>query len=170
MTNLYPGLARGPIDHNASSVINSISGGAIEMGDVVVIEKPATGPDIPPSELLARVVTGTLATQTAYAIAVGGDADGVYSSTGSKTGAAANAATTTAGQGVVILTQGRCVAFVTVAGVMGVGQTLKIGAGGVLIPTTGSGVEHTFAHALQEITAAGTHLIAVDVQREGNLN
>ena len=38
MTNLFPGLARGPIDHEASSVINTIANEAITMGDLVQLD------------------------------------------------------------------------------------------------------------------------------------
>ena len=52
MTNLFVGLARGPIDHEASSVINSIANESIDMGAAVsLVAAPTT-------ELLPRVEVG----------------------------------------------------------------------------------------------------------------
>ena len=67
MTNLFPGLARGPIDHEASSVINAIASESIDMGAVVVQLAPAA------IELLPRVENADAITEIGYGIVVGGD-------------------------------------------------------------------------------------------------
>jgi len=114
-TNRYPGLARGPIDHNASSVINAISNGVITMGSAVKLNTT-----IPGSEILPRVeeLTGTTGAggakteaQPTYGIAVGGDTDGIYGN-GTTATTDTNRATASAGQAAVIVTQGRCLARV----------------------------------------------------------
>ena len=50
MVNNYQGLHRGPIDHEASSVINVIASEAISMGDAVRLNGT-----IPATELLPQV-------------------------------------------------------------------------------------------------------------------
>lgn len=167
LTNFFSGLARGPIDHNASSVINSISTGVITMGSAVKLDTT-----IPTTELLPRVIEiADGLTQDTYGIAVGGDTDGIYG-----TGAAAtddiNRATSGAGQGVVVVTQGRCLARVESTAEILVGSKLSsndIGTEtGVLKLAVSTG--HVIAVALQAVAPApGLHIIAVDVQREGVL-
>ena len=49
-TNRFAGLARGPIDHKSSSVINQIANGAIDMGSVVAVTNTINS-----SEILPRV-------------------------------------------------------------------------------------------------------------------
>ena len=164
-TNRFIGLARGPIDHNASSVINSVSGslGIITMGSVVILDVT-----IPSSAILPSVneTTGSQGSPLAYGIAVGGDTDGIYgdgtASTDDKT-----RATTSAGQGVVVVTQGRCPARVT-----GVGGPITVGL--KLTPSAVPGVlelaisgDQVIATALQGVLVLDTDIIAVDVQREG---
>lgn len=163
MTNFFPGLARGPIDHQSSSVINVIANGAITMGSAVelVITVPAT-------EILPRVVESpaTAVTDIMYGIAVGGDTDGVYG-TGAIATADINRATASAGQGVVVVTQGRCLA--RVVGDVPIGSLLGSSAadpGALIIAVATSPV---IAIALQDTLAAGDHIIAVDVQREGTV-
>ena len=72
MTDLFVGLHRGPIDHEASSVINAVANGSIDMGgSVTLAATPAT-------ELLPRVEVADAQGELAYGIAVGGDVDGTY--------------------------------------------------------------------------------------------
>ena len=170
MTNQYPGLARGPIDHNASSVINSISDDAITMGSALILDTP-----IPTDELLPRVIESTATVDLPiYGIAVGGDTDGIYGD-----GAAASddstRATASAGQGVVVVTQGRCLARVKGANQAG-NQTISIGdplvssdddAGTLFRGTDADTDEFVIARALQPVTSGDLDIIAVDVQREG---
>lgn len=169
MTNQYPGLARGPIDHEASSVINVIANGAITMGSAVVLN--AT---IPAAELLPRVdeSPATAITDDIYGIAVGGDTDGIYGD-GSAATDDSTRATAGAGQGVVVVTQGRCLARVESTVAIAIGDPLgssAVGAGneGVLINAAAAPTSPVIARALQSVAAgAGFHIIAVDVQREG---
>jgi len=169
-TNKFQGLARGPIDHNASSVINVIANGPITMGDSVLIDPTS----IAPSEILPRVETSTVAQdERIYGIAVGGDTDGIYGN-GLVATDDTTRATASAGQGVVIVTQGRCLARVEGANQGGV-QQVNIGdplvgsqtAGVLYLATALDATEIVVARALQEVTGGDVDMIAVDFQREG---
>ena len=175
MTNQFLGLARGPIDHNASAVINSIANGAITMGSAVELIATPSG-----SELLPRVqeVDGSDDTFPTYGIAVGGDTDGVY---GDGTAATddTNRATASAGQGVVVVTQGRCLARVNGEDSVGSGAIINVGdplcinddnAPGVLFLATAGNNQEVIARALQPVVLGETDIIAVDIQREGVLS
>jgi len=163
LTNQYPGLARGPIDHNASSVINVIANGVITMGSAVKLTTT-----IPTAEILPRVeeITSSLTEET-YGIVVGGDTDGIYGD-GSAASDDSTRAAASAGQAVVVVTQGRCLARVE--------STVDIAVGDELGASTGEGTgvlklavttNRVIARALQPITANELGIIAVDVQREG---
>lgn len=160
-TNRFPGLARGPIDHQSSSVINLISTGTIVMGDVVELETTALT-----TEILPTVSAGVgLGGANVYGIAVGGDVDGIYGD--GSTGTVLNQATNGDGQGVVVVTQGRCLARVTgaVGGVVAIGDELVMSSGaGVLQKHTAAG-QTVIAIALNDVLAVDTDIIAVDVQR-----
>ena len=164
MTNFYLGLARGPIDHNASSVINVIANGSIEMGAVVTLDT-----SVEPAELLPRVDQAAASQGIAsYGIAVGGDTDGIYSTTGIASGTDATLAAAGEGQGVVVVTQGRCLARVdgTGGGAVAVGSELTVSdtrTGTLELATTGDII---IAIALQDPTG-DEDIIAVDVQRQG---
>ncbi len=156
MTNLFPGLARGPIDHEASSVINAVANEAITMGDLVQLD--TSGP--PSSEILPRVeVADGGQGLVAYGIAIGGDADGIYGS-----GAAAaddtERAALAAGEAVVVLTQGRCLARVSGTITIGDELTQDAVAGTLELAAIGDII---IAIALQ--TSSGSDIAAVDVQR-----
>ena len=158
-TNRFRGLARGPIDHKSSSVINQISDGSIDMGSVVAVS--AT---IDSREILPRV--GEISSEGSslvYGIAVGGDVDGIYgdgsASTDDKT-----RATNAAGQGVVIVTQGRCLARVTESVAIGDPLTQSVTAG---VLKKALATEFVFAFALNGVDTIDTDMIAVDVQRGG---
>ncbi len=164
MTNFYQGLARGPIDHEASSVINSISNEAIEMGSVVTLVT-----SIVTTELLPRVEEGDAAADVSYGIAVGGDTDGIYSTTGAASGDDSTRATASAGQGVVIVTQGRCLARVDGnADAIVIGDPLSASATAGVLELANAATDHIIARALQP-SGLATDIIAVDVQREGLL-
>jgi hypothetical protein len=162
LTNFYLGLARGPIDHQSSSVINAIAHDAIEMGSSVVLHTA-----IITGELLPRVLESPSPAidDSIYGIAVGGDTDGIYGD-GSTAGGDSTKATLGAGEGVVVVTQGRCLARVN-------GDGTAIAIGDPLAASTVAGVlvasvttSQTIARALQ--TSTGTaDIIAVDIQREG---
>ena len=166
MTNFFTGLARGPIDHNASAVINSIANGDITMGSAVQLVDIDT---IAPAEILPRVeeVPGDDTTDSIYGIVVGGDIDGIYGDGSAATNDTNLAAS--AGQGVVVVTQGRCLARVdTSDGPVAVGQSLGSSNdnAGTLAPAIATSV--VIARALQPlVTSTGLHIIAVDIQREG---
>lgn len=167
-SNKFVGLARGPIDHEASSVINAISNSTIVMGSVVKLAS------IPSAEILPLVGEDAAiqGSQLAYGIAVGGDADGIYGPTGLVTTDEFKA-TTGAGQGVVVVTQGRCPARVkgSVDGsdaAIAIGDKLTMsGTAGVLEKAAAATADFVIATALNTVLAADTDIIAVDVQREG---
>ena len=162
MTNFYLGLARGPIDHQSSSVINVIANEAIGMGSVVTLV--AT---IPTDELLPRVEEGDAAADVSYGIAVGGDADGIFSTTGAAPTDDTTRATSGAGQGVVVVTQGRCLARVDGnATAIVVGTPLSASATAGVLEVANAATDRIIARALQPSSGA-TDIIAVDVQREG---
>lgn len=164
MTNFYPGLARGPIDHQASSVINVIASEAIGMGSLTVLVTT-----IQSAELLPRVEEADAATELGYGIAVGGDADGIYSTTGAAPTDDTTRAATGAGEGVVVVTQGRCLARVDGnADAILVGSPLSASATAGVLELANAATDFIIARALQPSTGA-TDIIAVDVQREGLL-
>ena len=164
-TNRYPGLARGPIDHRASSVVNMVSDSAIDMGSVVRFGNSSTIL----SETLQRVEEGSSqGIFKIYGIAVGGDADGIYGD-GSTSTDNSTRATTGAGQGTVVVTQGRCLARVFGgAGGVSIGESLtqSLVTGVLELGLTGDTI---IAIALNDVLANDTDMIAVDVQREGEL-
>jgi len=123
------------------------------------------------AELLPRVAEAA-ATQglESYGIAVGGDTDGIYSTTGAVPTDDTTRATSGAGEGVVVVTQGRCLARVdaTGGGAVAVGSPLTVSdttTGTLELATTG---DFVIAIALQDATTT-TDIIAVDVQRTGIL-
>ncbi len=162
-TDRFVGLHRGAIDNEASSLINQVSSGSIDMGAVV-----AVATTIVSSETLPRV--GQITSQgsnLSYGIAVGGDTDGIYGD-GSASSDDSTRASNAAGQGVVVLTQGRAKARVSGDGssVVTIGDPLTQSATtGVLeFATTGDNV---IAFALNDVGAGDIDMIAVDVQRDG---
>lgn len=162
MTNSYLGLARGPIDHNASSVINAIANEALEMGSAV-----ALFPTIVSAELLPRVDETDALADVTYGIAVGGDTDGIYSTTGAASGTDSTRAAS-AGEGVVVVTQGRCLARVdgtTGTGIV-IGSPLGASTTAGVLELADDATQHIIARALQPSSGV-TDIIAVDIQREG---
>lgn len=160
MTNFFKGLARGSIGRDANAVRNVIANEAIEMGSAVSLVDP------PATELTARVEEGDTQGEVTYGIAVGGDADGIFSETGAPSGDDATRATAGAGQSVNVVTQGECPARVDGTGtaiLTGSKLTQSSTAGVLEAATTGDNV---LAIALQPSSAAND-IIAVNVQREG---
>ena len=162
-TNRFQGLHRGPIDNKASSVINQLSNSSIDMGSVVAVT-----PTIVSSETLPRVEQiASQGSNLSYGIAVGGDTDGIYGN-GAVSADDSTRAANAAGQGVVVVTQGRCLARVSGNGssVVVIGDPLTQSAvTGVLeFATTGDSV---IAFALNNVGSGDIDMIAVDVQREG---
>jgi uncharacterized membrane protein len=147
-----------------------ISDGIIYMGSAVTLD-----PLVDASELLPRAdeSAGTAITASLYGIAVGGDNDGVYGD-GTTDGGIPTKASNGAGEGVVVVTQGRCLARVESTVAIAVGDPLGSTAAstaddtGVLI--VAAATSPVIARALQAVAAgAGYHIIAVDVQREGSV-
>ncbi len=166
MTNFFQGLARGPIDHNASAVINSIANDAITMGSAVALKDLVT--PLISAELLPRVEeTDNPTVVRAYGIVVGGDTDGIYGDGSAATDDSTRAAAS-AGQGVVVVTQGRCLARVdgaTGAAIV-VGSPLAASTIAGVLEVADTNQTHIIARALQPSTGSAD-IIAVDVQREG---
>jgi len=162
-TNKFQGLARGPIDHQSSSVINIIASGTIDMGSVVEL-----GATVLATDILPRVSEGVgLGGFNVYGIAVGGDVDGIFGD-GTQSTDDTTRASNAAGQGIVVVTQGRCPARVggATGGAVVVGDKLTMSAvAGVLQKVSAAG-QTVIAIALNAVAAGDTDVIAVDVQRE----
>ena len=170
MVNRLPGLARGPIDHQASSVINVIANGTIDMGSAVALDQTPLATN---NEILPRVeqIT-TQGSGLAYGVAVGGDADGIYGD-GTLASDDTTKATTGAGQGVVVVTRGRCLARV-VGSNSGGNQVVAVGDPLTLDDLTGGGVlqvaiagDIVIARALVTVASAALDMIPVEVNKEG---
>lgn len=161
--NRFPGLFRGPIDHQSSSVINLKSKGTIDMGDAVKQDQNViSSKDVFPLVL----PTTTLGDPLVYGIAVGGDLDGIYGN-GSASTDDSTRATNGEGQGVVVVTQGRCLARVggAVGGLVSIGDELVASiVPGVLQKHTVAG-QTVIAIAMNSVAALDTDIIPVDVQR-----
>jgi hypothetical protein len=134
------------------------------MGSAVVVAAAGS------AELLPRVAEnpGAAITEDVYGIVVGGDTDGVYG-TGAAASTDINRAASGAGEGVVVVTQGRCLARVEGTAAIAVGDALGASAVGVgLLELADDATQFIIARALQAIDAGvDNHIIAVDVQREG---
>jgi len=163
-TNQFTGLARGPIDHNASSVINVIANEAITMGSAVALVTT-----VPTDELLPRVDETDATTDVTYGIAVGGDTDGIYGD-GTAASDDSTRAAASAGQGVVVVTQGRCLARVLGVSTLVIGDQLTPTATAGVLTKIAPGTGLVVARALQPVADGDTDIIAVDVQREGQIS
>ena len=159
MVNNYVGLHRGPIDHEASSVINMVASEAISMGDAVRL-----GTTIPATELLPQADVSDVAGEEVYGIAVGGDADGIYGD-GAVATDDSTRATSSAGEGVVVVTQGRCPARVTGNVLVGEALVAEGTTGLLIVPAIPADTDRVIAIALQ-VNTTGVGIIAVDVQRQ----
>ena len=156
MTNLFPGLARGPIDHQASSVINAIANETLDMGaTVTLVVEPST-------ETLPRVDEADAQGETAYGVVIGGDVDGIYGTGADSTDDTTRAANA-AGQAVVVCTQGRCLAKVD--GTITLGAQLTVSAAGGV--EAAAAADFVIGIALQAASAGD--MAAIDVQRAGIL-
>ena len=157
MTNLYPGLARGPVDHKASSVINIIANETdMEMGGTIKLAAP------PSVEILPRADKVDTAGQNAYGIIVGGDNDGIFGDGGSSPADNTTKATLLAGDALVVVTQGRCPARLAENCVLGDKLAGNSSGDLQLADTAGDDI---IAEALQ--AGSSGDIILVDVQREG---
>lgn len=165
--NRFPGLFRGPIDHKASSVINMISGGSgsdsLTMGSVIALAAQGTGDILP----RAVEITATPQGKVTYGVVVGGDIDGIYGDTGVVATTDVNRASNQPGQGLVVVTRGRCLARVSGV-ILVVGDKLTQSAtAGQLEKASAS--DHVIATALFAKAATDIDIMAVDVNMEGVL-
>ena len=141
-----------------------IANEAIGMGSLTVLLST-----VQTAELLPRVEEADAATEVGYGIAVGGDADGIYATDGAIPTTDATRATSAAGEGIVIVTQGRCLARVDGnADAIVIGAPLSASATAGVLELANAATDFIIARALQPSTGA-TDIIAVDVQREGLL-
>ena len=131
------------------------------MGSVVTLVTPIVS-----GELLPRVEEGDAIDDVGYGIAVGGDTDGIYSTTGAASGDDSTLATESAGQGVVVVTQGRCLARVTNAAAVAIGDPLSPSTTAGVLELADDASNFIIARALQ-IPTGTEDIIAIDVQREG---
>ncbi len=179
--NAYSGLSQGPIDHDASSVINVIFDNPDEnefiiIGSTLFIKLP------PPNELLPSVdfIFSVPQSLLFYGIAVGGVRKGIYPNLNTSTDVVFTrlGLTTVALEGEVLrlCTQGRCIAEVgvltpTVPQIF-IGDPLTPSASGSNLIKAESG-DSVVARALQDTipntVAENLQYIAVDLQREGIL-
>jgi len=161
-TNRFLGLARGPINHKSGFVINLVSNGAIDMGSAVALSTT-----IFPREIFPRVEEISIeGSSLLYGIAVGGEVDGIYGD-GSASVDDSTRATNGAGQRVVVVTQGRCLARVSgpIVGGIGNGVITQSTTLGVLRQATSDNM--IFGTTLNDVGAGDTDMIAVDFFRFG---
>lgn len=166
LTNQYPGLAQGPIDHNASSIVNLICGDSqLLVGEVVRILPDGTGEGFtPPDELLPRVGIVQDENDPIFGVIVGGDFDGIYRDGEITIGLESGIIAAFLGDGVRVCLQGRCLAIADGSlGTFQIGDALSASNGvmKIAIPT-----DNVIAKALQS-SSTDNNIIAVDVQREG---
>lgn len=131
------------------------------MGSLVTLVTPIVS-----AELLPRVEEADAAADVGYGIAVGGDTDGIYATDGAVPTSDATRATSSAGEGIVIVTQGRCLARVTNATAIAIGDPLSASTTAGVLELADAITDVIIARALQ-IPTGTTDIIAVDVQREG---
>jgi len=164
-TNRYRGLPSGPLSHDAASVINLISSRTTDMGAPVKLVTTA----IPSGELVPRVDTTDVPGTKLYGIAVQGVTDGVYGD-GSGSTDDTTRAVNGAGQGIVVVTQGRCLAKVSGAspGPVSIGDNLTNDQFFGVLRKAQPG-DFIIAIALHPVSITDTDMIAVDVQRGGNV-
>lgn len=171
MTNInkFPGLSRGPIDHNASHLINAIADGDIDMGDAVKLVT-----SIKSGEILPRVIrTAPDQGSIVYGIAVAGDRDGIYGD-GSTTTDLEDDRFVAAriNESVIVCTRGRCLAKVQ-------GGLAEITPGSNLTggPTAGvldraNPLDYEVATSLGQVDIDITDIdmIAIDFHKDGERN
>ena len=164
-TNNFPGLFRGPIDHKASSVINSISNASIDMGSVVKLDETI----LLNTDILPRVleIGASQGSNLAYGVVVGGDVDGIYGDGSASTDDTTRAANAS-GQGVVVVTRGRCPARVGGASSVAIGDKLTMSATSGVLEVATSG-DTVIATSLHVVAGGDIDIIAVEVNKEGVL-
>lgn len=182
--NKFLGLWEGPVDHDASSVINAIyekvntsaTGDDVIIGDALYLVPP------PQNELLPRVDWIANASQALlfYGIAVGGDKGGIYPIKGNGFAVAGSGQgkiiptllTTKSGDGLRVCTQGRCIARITPRTDINVGDKLTIDPNSSaleLATSTDKVVAVALFSASQNLAQNAAFYAPVDIQREGFL-
>ena len=176
--NSYSGLWEGPIDHEASSVINAVVN-PLDDNDFVFVGEAVRLTASTTKELLPAV-TFTNSGLDCYGIVVGGDNSGIYPSTGEvfvfDEASAIPHIAGYSGQGVSVVTQGRCIARMTtvppIGSAINIGDPLTSTDNGELTANVSNG-DDIVARALQSAPADGNtgdiRFIAIDFQREGIL-
>ena len=157
MANSYPGLAIGTIGYRSNSVVNVIADRAIAMGSAVQLVAQ------PSPELLPRVEPTDKVGGIVFGIVVQGDNDGIYGDDITPPTPNVNLAVVRAGDTVAVCTQGRCLARVEGAVVLGEGLMGDVTPPGVLISHTGTNNKT----AIVLIPQAASGLTVIDFQREG---
>ena len=173
--NKFFGLWAGPIDNNASSVINAIwdtqGTQRAVIGDSVIIKLS------PSTELLPQIFfTSTFTVDQFYGIIIGGDRKGEYPINGQTLTFLVTDKTTVGlpGDTVRVCTQGRCIARTNILPTaINVGDPLTpANQAGELRKATTSG-DNVIARALQPLAINNNSLIfnflAIDIKREGKL-
>lgn len=163
MTNQFPGLARGPIDHEASSLINVTAKGKIDMGSAVFLVDET----IPSSAIFPRVEQSIISSGSnqVYGIAVGGDTDGIYGDGSASADEDDRFVAAQDGESVVVCTQGRCLAKINSPTGAGIGGDLIAHSDGTLrAAITGSFI---IAKSLFTTASNAEDMILVDIQRIG---
>lgn len=165
--NLFEGLSTGPIDHRASQTINAIADRIIIIGDAVKVV------EFPSDEILPRVhYDGSLEDAFSFiGIAVSGDQRGFYPPTRqTQSPNLLPQIIADTGEGVVVVTQGRCIARITTfTAAINVGDQLTSNESGELIlATSGRPVLARALQSIPQIAVSGSvQWMAVDVSREG---
>ncbi len=178
--NAYPGLAEGPIDNKASSVVNAVfnpnSPFALPIGFPVKILLPPASQLLPVVDFIFNVSDAL----RFYGIPVAGDRGGIYPRAGSgfanpddTFATPDNPIIASPGDGVRVCTQGRCVAQVgTIASEINVGDPLTVIIGQLALGVAISG-DNVVARALQFVAQKAVpeeeSYAVVDIQREGIL-
>ena len=156
------GLSHGNHNRKASSVINAISDGAIQVGSSVELVSPAT------SELLPRVSTTSTISSDLYGIVVSGDNDGIYND-GSATTNPKFMASIKAGQTVQVCVFGLCLARIDSTSASSVVMQSPLGQSSVegVLTFFASGSTPILAILLQSTTPSGLiDVVSVIVQRQ----
>ena len=172
LSNEYLGLSQGPIDHNASSVINVICGDSdLQIGETVILLPEGTGVGFTqPEDLLPRVGRTKIYGSQIYGVVVGGDFEGIYDDgliSLDSNNIALGLTVAFFGSGVRVCIQGRCLALSdgdTLAPI-NTGDSLTSSVIGLVLAREGQAVS---AIALQPTSQADS-IIAIDIQREGKI-
>lgn len=171
ITNKYFDLATGPLDVEASSIINGIAAqDGMSLGEVVGLAPIGGGiTQTPVGSLLPRFERTVASEDPGFGVIVGGDLDGVYANGSvpvNSAGFPLESIVANRGDGIRVCIQGRCLAQVDglTTGNIVPGDNLSADKG-IYVKQSSTGTA-TKAIALQSTTVDNS-IIAVDIQREG---